>query len=253
MAIGAGRAAIGREHGCDHGCGRSRPRDHRVLRVDGGGERRQRRDGNRATVGISLILAECSNGTVVPRPGDNPGLVRDCSLLLAARDALASDGSLNWSAGLLMSSWQGVTVNSPPSMRVQRLLLTDAGLTGSIPAALGGLDDLRRLDLDDNTLTGEIPSELGRLSKLDQLYLFDNLLSGGIPSALGSLTNLRHLFLYGNRLTGEIPSELAGQSALADLYLEGNSFSGCIPSGLQDVENNDLDLLGLDYCSSPES
>ena len=52
---------------------------------------------------------------------------------------------------------------------------------------------------------------------------------------------------------GEIPSELAGQSALADLYLEGNSFSGCIPSGLQDVENNDLDLLGLDYCSSPES
>ena len=87
-------------------------------------------------------------------------------------------------------------------------------------------------------------------------WLFDNRLSAEIPSELGSLTNLtnlKYLFLYGNRLTGEIPSELAGQSALADLYLEGNSFSGCIPSGLQDVENNDLDLLGLDYSSSLES
>ena len=254
-----------------------------------------------ATVGISLILAECSNGTVVLRPGDNPGLVRDCSLLLAARDTLAGDGSLNWSADLLMSSWQGVTVNLPPSMRVQRLLLTDAGLTGSIPAALGGLDDLRRLDLDDNMLTGGIPSELGRLSKLDQLYLFDNQLSGGIPSELGSLTNLKYLSLYDNRLTGEIPTELGEMdnlrqmlldgnmltgeiptelgdlallehlflrdnmltgeipseleelSNLAHLYLEGNGFTGCIPSGLRDVENNDLGLLGLAYCTSSES
>ena len=254
-----------------------------------------------ATVGISLILSECSNGTVVPRPGDNPGLVRDCSLLLAARDTLAGDGSLNWSADLLMSSWQGVTVNLPPSMRVQRLLLTDAGLTGSIPAALGGLDDLRRLELDDNMLTGEIPSELGRLSKLDQLYLFDNQLSGGIPSELGSLTNLKYLSLYDNRLTGEIPTELGEMdnlrqllldgnmltgeipmelgdlallehlflrdnmltgeipseleelSNLAHLYLEGNGFTGCIPSGLRDVENNDLGLLGLAYCTSSES
>ena len=84
-------------------------------------------------------------------------------------------------------------------------------------------------------------------------WLFDNRLSGEIPSELGSLTNLtnlKYLFLYGNRLTGEIPSELAGQSALPDLYLEGNSFSGCNPVGLQDVENNDLDLLGLIYCTS---
>ena len=263
------------------------------------------RDGNGGTatarVGISLLLTECSNGTVVPRPGDNPKLVRDCSILLVARDTLAGDGSLNWSADLLMSSWQGVTVDRVPSLYLKNLLLTDIGLTGSIPAALGGLEDLRRLDLDENELTGEIPPELGRLTSLDQLYLSDNKLSGEIPSELSNLSNLtimylndnklsgvipsdfaklnrlRYLILDGNRLTGGIPSELSGMdsleqlwvrynllageipseleklSTLTYLYVEGNGFTGCIPSGLRDVENNDLDVLGLAYCTYAES
>ena len=255
--------------------------------------------GATATVGISLIRTECSNGTVVPRPDDNPKLVRDCSLLLAARDTLAGDGSLNWSADVLMSSWQGVTVDWVPSLYLKDLMLTGLGLTGSIPGALGGLEDLRRLDLDENELTGGIPPELGRLSSLDQLYLFDNQLSGDIPSELGNLSNLtimylhdnmlsgvmppelaelnrlRNLTLDSNRLTGAIPSELGDMDSLEELwvrdnllageipseleklsdlsylYLEGNGFAGCIPSGLRDVANNDLDQLGLAYCSSP--
>ena len=54
-------------------------------------------------------------------------------------------------------------------------------------------------------------------------------------------------------LAGAIPSELEGLSNLTILQLSGNSFLGCIPSGLRDVENNDLDLLGLAYCTSSES
>ena len=251
-----------------------------------------------ATVGISLILADCMNGTVVPSPNDNPWLVRDCSLLLSAKDAVAGEGSLDWSADTVLSTWQGVGVTPISASHVTTLLLADLGLTGSIPAALGGL---QRLDLDGNMLTGEIPSELSRLSKLKSLYLYDNRLTGeippelsrlsklknlhlydnllsgaippelgelkelrqlvlgnnmftgGIPPQLGDMTSLEHLFLRDNLLAGAIPSELEGLSNLTILQLSGNGFTGCIPSGLWDIGSNDLDLLGLGYCSSPES
>ena len=161
------------------------------------------------------------NGTVVPRPGENPKLVRDCSMLLAAKDTLAGDGSLDWSADLLMSSWKGVRMGSLPSLYLRELRLTGLGLTGSIPAALGGLDDLRRLDLDENELTGEIPSEMGRLSKLEQLYLQGNSLRGNIPTELGTLTNLRTLDLRGNDITGCIPAGLANNSNLRVIATDG--------------------------------
>ena len=261
------------------------------------------RDGNggaaTAAVAVSLTLAECSNGAAVTRPEENPGLVRDCSVLLTAREALAGGGAaLDWRADTSITRWQGVIVGRDPSPHLRHLLLADIGLTGSIPAALGGLEDLRRLDLDGNDLTGGIPGELAGLADLEYLYLYDNRLTGGIPSELGELTNLKVLFLSGNMLTGEIPPELAGLSNLGQLvldgnmltgglpprlggmasleelwvrdnlltgeippeledlarlghlYLEGNGFTGCIPPGLRDVENNDLDLLGLAYCSS---
>ena len=70
---------------------------------------------------------------------------------------------------------------------------------------------------------------------------------------MGDLALLEHLFLRDNMLTGEIPSELEELSNLAHLYLEGNGFTGCIPPGLRDVENSDLGLLGLAYCTSSES
>ena len=77
-------------------------------------------------------MTECSNGTVVPRPNDNPKLVRDCSLLLASKDTLAGDATLNWSAGLVMSRWQGVTLDWVPSLYVRDLILTDLNLSGSV-------------------------------------------------------------------------------------------------------------------------
>ena len=190
-----------------------------------------------ATVEVTLILSDCSNGTVVPRPNQNPKLVRDCSLLLAAKDTLAGTASLNWGANLAMTRWQGVTLDSVPSLYVRDLILTDLSLTGSIPATLGGLADLQRLDLDENALTGNIPSELGRLRNLRHLYLFGNRLTGGIPHEIGDLGDLEFLYLYDNQLTGGIPSELARLSELRMLLLDNNRLTGGIPSVLGGMDS----------------
>ena len=185
-----------------------------------------------AAVGVALLLDECSNGTVVPRPRNNPELVRDCSMLLSARDTLAGEASLDWSAETRIHDWEGVTVEPRPFSYVRVLLLTEAGLTGRIPPALGGVADLRRIDLDYNMLTGEIPRELGSLSDMVLMYLHTNRLTGSIPPELGALSNLQSLFLSDNMLTGVIPAELGKLRSLRELTIENNSLTGSIPSVL---------------------
>ncbi len=189
-----------------------------------------------ATVGVSLTLAACSNGTVVPRPAQNPRLVRDCSILLTAKDTLAGDGALNWSANLAMNRWTGAAVEREQDLYLRFLMLTDAGLTGTIPASFAGLKDLTRLDLDQNDLTGGIPAELGDMTNLDQLYLQDNRLSGNIPDELANLTHLRYLHLYDNRLTGSMPARLGELNALKELLLDDNRLTGAIPAEVGDME-----------------
>ncbi len=205
-------------------------------------------------------------GLAVPDQAANPGLMRDCMALLAAKDPLRGTATLNWSVDTPITSWEGVRVRGTPG-RVHFLLLADLGLTGVIPPELGALDALRRLDLDGNELTGEIPSQLGGLSNLAHLYLFDNGLSGpmptelgnlsdlegldlednhltgGIPSSLGGLTSLKRLILADNELRGPIPATLGRLSELTDLWLDDNDLTGEIPATLGDLE--ELEALGL--------
>ena len=108
-------------------------------------------------------------------------------------------------------------------------------MTGSIPAALGNLTNLKWLHLDDNTLTGSIPAELGNLANLERLTLYDNDLGGSIPPELGNLTSLKRLRLDGNKLTGSIPAELGRLTNLGSLYLYDNDLGGSIPPALGDL------------------
>ena len=170
----------------------------------------------------------CATGGPIPNPQSNPGLVSDCETLLAVRDTLAGTATLNWSENTHIGQWDGVTLDGSP-IRVTRLLIWDAELSGTIPAELSRLSELQELSLVGNELTGEIPAELGRLVRLEWLWLSGNQFTGDIPPELGGLANLLSLHLGGNQLSGEIPSELGDLRNLLDLYLFSNQLTGEIP------------------------
>ena len=130
------------------------------------------------------------------------------------------------------------------------LALWENRLTGSIPSELGNLTKLTQLYLSLNELSGAIPPSLGHLTNLKGLTLWDNELSGMIPSELGNLTKLEELDLEDNRLSGVIPPELGNLTRLEELYLSGNQLSGCVPEVWRNVEENDLESLGLPFCVS---
>ena len=131
------------------------------------------------------------------------------------------------------------------------LELNNNHLDGEIPPQLANLTKLRDLNLEGNQLSGVIPPELAKLPNLYALKLNRNNLSGKIPREFGNLGDIEILDLRANQLTGEIPSELGRLTSLETLYLGGNQFSGCIPDALRDISENDLDELGLPFCSAP--
>ena len=210
----------------------------------------------RATIGISAPENApprpdlCSNGTAVSDPGNNDGLVQDCMTLLSVMNALRGDGYLDWSAEYAISTWDGVTIEGSPP-RVTWLLLRDRSLNGSVSGELSDLSNLEYLSLRGNDLTGTIPAELGSLSGLKALSLGRNNLTGTIPPELGRLSSLVTLLLNNNNLSGAIPSELGNLANLTFLWLADNQFTGCIPEELSEVQDSDLDQLGLPFSAMP--
>ena len=150
----------------------------------------------------------------LPLPDDSAGLAADAALLLTMRDSLTGDAAaLDWSRETPVNEWGGVTVAGAPP-RVVALNLSGAGLEGSLPPELAGLDGLVELRLGDNRLTGPIPAELGSLSRLTVLALDDNRLQGAIPGELAALAGLSVLRLGGNRLEGCPPPALRANAGI---------------------------------------
>ncbi|MDE0232805.1 MAG: Ig-like domain-containing protein [bacterium] len=153
-----------------------------------------------------------------------------------------------WLTGAPLSEWDGIETDA--SGRVVALTLRDNRLTGSIPAELGQLPELRSLDLYYNRLSGSIPPELGDLDRLEQLDLSRNELSGSLPIELGKLSELQILDLRSNELSGPIPAELGDLDRLERLILGWNQFTGEIPvelgqlSELRDVRLSGNNLSG---------
>ena len=107
--------------------------------------------------------------TFVPGASTSPSptstFVKDRAALAALYEAMDGpnwENNDNWLSDEPIHSWYGVLTSHHG--RVIKLSLFNNGLTGEIPAALGGLSYLGDLNLSDNGLTGEIPAELSNLS-----------------------------------------------------------------------------------------
>lgn len=169
----------------------------------------------------------------------------------------------NWCSNRPLSEWYGVTVVSTVTGEFVSLLkLPDNGLTGTIPASLGGLVRMETLDISQNELTGTVPGELGELTALQTLLLGTNQFTGVLPDDLGQLTGLRklglennnfdeqtlpdwlprltslnHLNLTGDNFNGALLPELGNLTALRELYLHDNNFTGSVPAEFSRLTN----------------
>ncbi|KAL9403759.1 hypothetical protein Peur_000731 [Populus x canadensis] len=97
--------------------------------------------------------------------------------------------------------------------KMEKLILRNCSLTGSIQEYLGNMADLDTLDLSFNKLTGQIPGALESLKK-----------------------KIKFMFLNNNLLTGEVPAWILGSTK--DLDLSYNNFTGSTEQSCQQLPVN---------------
>ncbi|KAG9159873.1 hypothetical protein Leryth_007870 [Lithospermum erythrorhizon] len=179
---------------------------------------------------------------------------------------------LDLSANVLTGSVPSWFCSETSASFLEKLLLPDNYLSGSVPRELGFCKNLRTIDLSFNRLVGSIPSQIWDLPNLSDvvmwannltgeipegictngggnlqaLILNNNFLSGDLPQSLVNCTNLIWVSLSSNHLTGKIPADIGNLVNLAILQLGNNSLTGPIPAGIGKCKN----LIWLDLNSN---
>lgn len=110
-------------------------------------------------------------------------------------------------------------------------------LEGTIPTAIGDMQELRYLNLGSNKFSGAIPSVIGTISTLKYLFLMDANLTGTIPRTFGRLNNLNTLVLGFNKFSGTLPDTLGKLSSLLYLDVSFNVLTGSLADRMGDLSN----------------
>ena len=210
-------------------------------------------------------------------------LIRDCETLWDLRDELDPEQRLTWGYWLDLDDleWEGVSANSEDG--VTHLYLTNKQLTGSIPAALANLPNLRTLQLGGNALSGTIPDSFGdyvdstdtskgrTLQKLRVLYLWGSNFpekhpdysTYNIPDEFGYIETIVHpttqdcetdqqgTSVCKSPLGGTIPDSLGNLTSLQELRLDSNRFSGSIPDSFTNLTELRMLQLSNNQFSGP--
>ena len=100
----------------------------------------------------------------------------------------------------ILGNTNGVPLVDCNGGRITALRLRQRGFNQELPTELGSLISLTELNLADNQITGSIPAWIGNLVNLKSLYailicrqLQNNALRGAIPSQIGSLKQIESL------------------------------------------------------------
>jgi Leucine-rich repeat (LRR) protein len=93
----------------------------------------------------------------------------------------------------------------------------------SVPKGLFSETEIEYLDLANNKLTGSLPAEVRLLQNLKVLDLSQNDFTG-VPAEIGQLVNLEVLNLSGNPISG-LPAELGNLKNLKSLDLSNTNYS----------------------------
>jgi photosystem II stability/assembly factor-like uncharacterized protein/Leucine-rich repeat (LRR) protein len=131
--------------------------------------------------------------------------------------------------------WYGITCVTDKTY-VEKIILPDNALSGSLPVTLSNLTYLTELDLHGNDLTGELPNSLGKLVKLKKIDFGNNQIDGNLPEEWGDLEKLLYLNLEHNKLEGSIPSTYGNIAYLKSLHLNSNLLCGIIPDEITDLD-----------------
>ncbi|CAB9517668.1 LRR receptor-like serine threonine-protein kinase [Seminavis robusta] len=140
------------------------------------------------------------------------------------------------------------------------LACANCGLTGTVPAWLTTLTNLRYIHFEGNLFSGGLPVDMSSLSNLKLLDFADQVSAGG-PGLRGSLpdfagmTNLQDLHLQFNNFTGSIPTTFlqdVNVEGTVTVDLVGNFITGEIPQSLSHIQDMNLYLAANEIDSIPQ-
>jgi len=128
---------------------------------------------------------------------------------------------------------------------VERLMLGQTNLSGTLPESIGDFESLTQLDVSggwpehpENKISGTVPASIGALKKVNNLRLNNQAFSGAIPASIGDMAfsgMANGLTLENNEFTGPLPAslcELFGTSAFDGLNyfdVSNNHLTGTVP------------------------
>ncbi|KAG4210008.1 hypothetical protein ERO13_A02G018000v2 [Gossypium hirsutum] len=177
---------------------------------------------------LSAVLSAAEDGAVILK------LASSLSPLPSGWSSTSSDNYCSWSG-----------INCDKSNRVTSINLASKSLSGSLPADISTLSELRTVSLQHNSLSGSIPS-FANLSNLQNIYLDGNSFTSVTPNAFSGLTSLQKLSLSENtKLSPWTFPDLSQSTSLVEVQLDNTNLYGTLPDVFQSL--NSLQSIRLSY------